>query len=204
MTNPIPGIALVALSVASSAPAQTYHLRAPSSITEQCDPGGGCTCDTQRNEPLRGRFTLSLLTSDPARDTFSIDSIDLYGATLAQYFTGAGEYIVGNGLPGEQRTTADVAINRMPPVHSDYARRAYLRRTVIDTTISLQNDCTFTVLNITATPFTSDWNADGEVTTADLFDFINSWFAGDGDANDDTVADTQDIFTFLNAWFAGA
>jgi hypothetical protein len=196
-------LALSALALASPALAQTYHLRAPSNITEQCSTG--CTCDTQRNEPLRGRFTLSLTASDPSRDSFSIDSLVMYGTNLSQTYTGGGTYIVGTGLPGEQRTSADVAINRLPAFHSDYARRVYLRHTTIDTIISLPTSaCSTVTLDILSTPFVSDWNADGTVSTSDIFDFINAWFAGDGDTDEDGSTTTADIFAFINAWLAGA
>lgn len=199
--RPTPAAVLASVALASPALAQTYHVRAPSSITEQCD--SSCTCDTQRNEPLRGRFTLSLVFSDPNRDSFTIDSIDLYGASLSQVFHGTGTYTVGNSLPGEQHTFAEVAINRLPPVQSDFARRVYLRQTVIGTIISLPSACATTTLEIVATPFASDWNADGAITTADIFDFINAWLAGDGDADNNTLTDTQDVVAFLNAWLAG-
>ena len=64
--------------------------------------------------------------------------------------------------------------------------------------------CSSTVLNILATPLASDWNADGATTTSDIFDFINGWLAGDGDADEDGFTTTSDIFTFINAWLAGA
>ena len=49
-----------------------------------------------------------------------------------------------------------------------------------------------------------DWNGDGRLSVPDLFDFIGSWFAGDGDANNDGVENLQDVFDFVNGWFAGS
>ena len=35
---------------------------------------------------------------------------------------------------------------------------------------------------------------------ADIFDFLNDWFAGVGDFNNDGIQSVQDIFDFLNCW----
>ncbi len=50
----------------------------------------------------------------------------------------------------------------------------------------------------------ADFNGDGLVSTQDLFDYLNVWFAGDAqaDRNGDGV-DVQDVFAMLNAWFTG-
>ncbi len=54
--------------------------------------------------------------------------------------------------------------------------------------------------------YTPDWNLDGAVTVQDIFDFLNSWFAGIGenggaDYNASGATTVQDIFDFLSAWF---
>jgi hypothetical protein len=56
----------------------------------------------------------------------------------------------------------------------------------------------------------ADYNKAGGITVQDIFDFLNSWFAGDPSAifgGDGTAASgpltVQNIFDFLNAWFAG-
>jgi hypothetical protein len=56
--------------------------------------------------------------------------------------------------------------------------------------------------------YTPDWDGDGVVGVADIFAFLNSWFAGAGEAggadfNESGATTVQDIFDFLNAWFAG-
>jgi hypothetical protein len=54
----------------------------------------------------------------------------------------------------------------------------------------------------------ADFNKNGSLQVQDIFDFLNSWFAGSlyakvgGDGFTGTLA-VADIFDFLNAWFAG-
>jgi hypothetical protein len=64
--------------------------------------------------------------------------------------------------------------------------------------------------SLTTTPATiticaADFDCDGTVAVADVFAFINAWFAGDPSADIDGVNGLQvaDIFAFLNTWFGG-
>ncbi len=47
-----------------------------------------------------------------------------------------------------------------------------------------------------------DWNSSGNIEVQDIFDFLNDWFALNGDFNADGITSVQDIFDFLNCWFA--
>lgn len=51
----------------------------------------------------------------------------------------------------------------------------------------------------------ANFNQVNGITTADVFDFLNAWFAGNPatDFNNNGTLEVQDIFSFLNAWFAG-
>jgi hypothetical protein len=51
----------------------------------------------------------------------------------------------------------------------------------------------------------ADYDCSGTLAVADIFAFLNSWFAGEARANFDGMNGLQvaDIFAFLNAWFAG-
>jgi hypothetical protein len=51
----------------------------------------------------------------------------------------------------------------------------------------------------------ADFNHSGTLEVADIFDFLNAWFAGAhaADFNNSGTLEVQDIFDFLNAWFAG-
>ena len=50
----------------------------------------------------------------------------------------------------------------------------------------------------------ADYDNDGIIAVADIFAFLNGWFAGDAaaDFNGGGLA-VSDIFDFLNAWFTG-
>lgn len=50
-----------------------------------------------------------------------------------------------------------------------------------------------------------DHNDDGLITAADIFAFLNDWFASlpAGDADGNGPLNAADIFAFLNAWFSG-
>ena len=50
-----------------------------------------------------------------------------------------------------------------------------------------------------------DFNRSGALEVADIFAFLNAWFAGDlsTDFNSSAALEVADIFGFLNAWFAG-
>ncbi len=54
-------------------------------------------------------------------------------------------------------------------------------------------------------PCPADFNRSGTLSTQDIFDLLNAWFAGNpaADFNASGTITAQDIFDFLNAWFAG-
>jgi hypothetical protein len=55
----------------------------------------------------------------------------------------------------------------------------------------------------------ADYNKQSGITVADIFDYLNDWFAGSpyakvgGDGQSEADLAVQDIFDFLNVWFAG-
>jgi len=49
----------------------------------------------------------------------------------------------------------------------------------------------------------ADWDGNHLVQVPDIFAFLSSWFAGNGDFDEDGLNAVPDIFAFLSAWFAG-
>ncbi len=49
-----------------------------------------------------------------------------------------------------------------------------------------------------------DWDSDGDVDVPDIFAFLASWFAGQGDFDLSGATGVPDIFAFLGCWFGGS
>lgn len=47
-----------------------------------------------------------------------------------------------------------------------------------------------------------DWDGDEQLGVPDIFAFLNSWFAGEGDFDGVDGTQVADIFAFLNCWFS--
>jgi hypothetical protein len=64
---------------------------------------------------------------------------------------------------------------------------------------------TMRVAPVGVVPCRTDFNSDGQRTPADIFAFLNAYFANDPRADFDTngVRQPADLFAFLNAYFAG-
>ena len=65
------------------------------------------------------------------------------------------------------------------------------------------DDVTIASFSCDRPPCTADYNADGVVTTGDIFDFLADWFAGVPRASTHNPPSIQDIFDFIAAWFLG-
>jgi hypothetical protein len=53
-------------------------------------------------------------------------------------------------------------------------------------------------------PCAADFNHDGVIDTADVYDFLTKWLGGDplADFKPDTVVDIGDLLSFVKQWFA--
>ncbi|HMN39418.1 MAG TPA: hypothetical protein PKE29_01140 [Phycisphaerales bacterium] len=197
---------LLVLSVGvGSAAAQpvTYYLRPGSTDQQGCFHL--CACFVSSNEPLRGRFDLTPTQPDPVFMNFAVSNVVFRSPAFHQTFVGSGTYQIGGDPAALQRMRLDLSIDGLDPLHWDSLYQTPAASSpAINAVLTINNyECYDIVLTLKATPLRSDWNADGAITTTDIFDFLNTWLAGDGDANDDGQTGTADIFAFLDDWFAG-
>ncbi|HMN42292.1 MAG TPA: hypothetical protein PKE29_15715 [Phycisphaerales bacterium] len=193
---------LAGSAAAGAAPAGvTYFLRAGSTAQEGCH--GLCACLLLFPEPLRGTFVLTPGLPDPVFQNYTIDDVRLRAPALGQVFVGSGTYQTVSAPPGQQQIFLNMSINGEPPLDWFGGRRTFAMPTpVVEASASLPGNCFDIALIIKATPFRADWNADGAISTDDVFDFLTGWLAGDGDANEDGRIAVDDIFEFVNAWLA--
>jgi hypothetical protein len=182
---------------------RTYHLRPPSSIQQGCFIG--CACFTTLQEPLRGSFVMTPALPDPVFNNYTITSVDLRAPVFATQLVGAGVYQIGGDPAALDRMQLDMSLNAQPVQHWD---SGYTPPTAnfpaISKVLTINNyQCYDVVLTIHASPLRSDWNADGVLSVHDIFDFVNSWLAGDGDEDDNGQTNVADVFAFINDWFSG-
>jgi hypothetical protein len=190
------------VSGASAQVARTYYLRPPSTIQQGCFIG--CACWTSLQEPLHGTFALAPSLPDPVFNNFTVTAVDFSAPTFATQLIGNGTYQIGGDPAALERMQLDLALNADPVQHWD---SGYSTPTsgvgAINQVLTIHNyQCYDIVLTLHASPYRSDWNTDGVVDIQDIFSFINTWLAGDGDADGNGQTSVMDVFTFINDWFA--
>ncbi len=186
-------------------PGREYHLRAGS--TEQQGCFGACLCPVLQAQAMRGRFVLTPTGVDPLYANYAVSDILWRVAFDGHVYAGSGTYRIGGEVALMEEMAVDLSLGGAVPRLFDsglVAAGSGPAFPVITIHLHIPNSiCWNTELQVHATPFFGDWNGDGVVTVQDIFDFIGSWFGGDGDANDDGVVNVQDVFDFVNRWFAG-
>lgn len=187
---------------AASAQGVRYYLRQGSMHQSGCFEG--CRCALWLQEPLAGAFILTPTTSVPGFVNYTVTDADFRATTFNQNWLGAGTFQVGGDPAALQRMELNLSINGDPARHWDSLPMSIgAASPAIHTVLTInQYQCFDIVLTLRATPFRSDWNASGAITTQDIFAFLGGWFAGDADANGDGLTNQQDLFAFLNDWFA--
>jgi hypothetical protein len=208
------GIGLTLLATAFAAttslgqttpPSRVYHLRSGSLDQEGCF--GACACAVQLPDAMRGTFVLTPTTPDPLYQNYTISNVQWRVPALPRTLAGSGTYRIGGEVAIQQQMTLQLNFNGQQTLHnfdSGLVGPSSPGFPVIHIHLHVPNSlCWNTELEVLATPFIGDWNADGVLQAQDIFDFLNSWFAGDGDANEDGVTNLQDVFDFVNGWFAG-
>lgn len=196
---------LTVLSTICAAPAAlgqtTYYLR---QSTSQQGCFIGCACLLTLKEPLTGSFVLTPSTPDPVFQNYTISNANfLMGNGWNQTFAGNGTYQVGGDPAALERMQLDLTVNAAFPHHWDSGHQAPSSPApAIHSVLTINNyQCYDIELTINATPFRSDWNADGAINIDDVFAFVNDWFNGKGDANGDGTTNLGDVFAFVIDWF---
>lgn len=205
-TGALAALALAAVGLLASlahAQARTYYLRHGSSNQQGCF--NNCACWTSIREPLRGTFVLIPSTSDPVFQFYWITSANFYAPTFQQRLVGTGVYQVGGDPAALERMTLDLLFDNtsMPHWDSLYTPLASPEPAIHATLTINQYECYDIVLTIRATPFRSDWDANGRVRLQDVFVFLSDWFAGEADADGDNRTNVGDVMAFVTDWFSG-
>lgn len=196
-----------------------YHLHAPSSYQQGC--WGLCTCPLSNEAAMRGSFTLSLVTVGNATDFYAISGVDwrvpmLGGQPFNAALAGSGTFNAGQApFNPNQFAALDLTISPPPGpwtgVQQFLATPPAMMRTAAPPVIRIQlanseTGCPGVRLLLVASWYRTDWDASGTITAADIFGFLDGWFAGSpfADYNGAGGVEMQDMFDFLNGWFAGA
>lgn len=226
MRNPfrpfVPLAALAALALAPLALAQdygpgptTFYLHRGSTFQQGC--WGPCACPLTVRAAMHGSFTLRLISPGNATDFYGITDINwsvplIGGSTFGNIITGSGSFAAGQApFNPNQTMTLDLAATRPligPAVNAQVFNSKFGLRTVPPPIISIElansdTGCPGTRLQLVATWFKSDWNADARISVQDLFDFLADYFDGRGDYTGEGVVTVEDVFAFLADWFAG-
>lgn len=116
----------------------------------------------------------------------------------------------GNVLGTEILTVTGTAVGPFRLDMTGCLQRPHLESVAIDPQtgrIFLVNQGTFLTCNymwVLTPACVADFDGVDCVTVADIFAYLNAWFANQPEADlDNNGIGVQDIFTFLNAWFAG-
>lgn len=150
-----------------------------------------------------GDGTLQPFTSVPiGGHTVSTDLADLdgdgdldwivssFGAGLWRVYlnNGAGVFTLLSTVPAPANPSCAVPVD----MDNDGDIDMVLTDEIADVLVIMRNVCP------------ADFNVSNAVEVADIFSFLNAWFAGNATADFDAVGGVtvQDIFAFLNAWFA--
>jgi hypothetical protein len=209
----LPGLAL------AQTPSTVHErLDATSTYTRQ-DCVGPCACvSPPYTGAIAGTFTLQFNHADTWTSYYDIVNADLTappfgpGGSYGVHYTGSGTYEIGGDFAYTHRMVLDL-IGDTSPQTTHHFESGYalvpadhpFPRISIDLTTGVLG-CTDRTLHLDASPApcAADFNNDGGVSTQDIFDFINAWFAGDprADVNGGGLSVT-DILDYLTIWFTG-
>lgn len=129
-------------------------------------------------------------------DALNADTIDSYALGATRY-----EYASGTSLRAKLGSGAASLSNTVGPVFGDVALAYQWTLTLAPGETRVLT----TKMGLNRSACRTDFDNDGVRAPADIFAFLNAYFAGDRRADwtlDDTLA-PADIFAYLNSYFAG-
>lgn len=193
----------------------TYHLHRGSTFQQGC--WGPCACALSGREPMHGSFVLGLISVGDITDFYGLSEIHwnvprLAGQAFGNVITGSGSFLAGQS-PFADHQSMTLALSATipllgPPANAQTFVSDFGSRTVPPPIIRIDvansdTGCPGTRLQLVATWFRSDWNADASISVQDVFDFLADYFSGRGDHNGDGATGVEDLFRFLADYFGG-
>lgn len=191
----------------------TFYLHRGSSYQTGC--WGDCACPLNAAEPMHGSFVLHLVSVGNATDFYRIDQIDWRIPTFAsqpfnRVIIGSGPFSAGQApFASHQFASLDLIISPATPLWTGEVQFSGGGTRTVDPPImdiSIANTdvgCPGIRMRLLASWYKSDWNASGQVSTQDLFDFLDDYFLNRADYTGTGATSVQDLFDFLGDFFAG-
>ncbi len=147
-------------------------------------------------------------------DTTATNVVDDPGADPARFYTVPDDPMTTGITPGSGGGSAIAirwAVDPATGLPANLDRIDFVRITTgVNGSTSLLGEVSTEVSAVADVRprYTGDWDLNGMLEVADIFAFLNDWFAGTGengggDFNESGTTTVQDIFDFLNAWFNG-
>ncbi|HVU64931.1 MAG TPA: PA14 domain-containing protein, partial [Phycisphaerales bacterium] len=164
-------------------------------------PTNGAAVGSGRNFGVGAAFEGFIQVPTTAYYQFWLVSDD-----LARVYIGNQLLIDGGAVQATAEATRTIALSPgRHRLHVDYTQYTGNSTLVLSWAYGAQTRATVpaSALWRAAGVCHADYNGLDGVTVADIFDFLNDWFAGVGRADFDGVdgPTVEDIFDFLNAWF---
>lgn len=211
---------LAALSLAPAALAQdygvgptTFYLHKGSTFQQGC--WGPCACALSAREPMHGSFTLRLINPGDATDFYGLTNISwsvprIAGGPFGNIITGSGSFAAGQSpFNPNQFMALDLSMTQslggsgVQVFNSEFGSRTVPPPIIKIEVANNTFGCPGIRMELLASWFKSDWNADASISMQDLFDFLADYFGGQGDYTGEGVTSIEDVFAFLADWFAG-
>jgi hypothetical protein len=163
-----------------------------------------------------GSFVLTLTNIGDVTDQYSVTAVDwrvptIAGQPMLTTLTGSGRFSAGQSPFAQHQflsldltvTPATLGLTNPVRFESDYGDRTVPPPIIRIEAANSTTGCPGVRVQIVATRFRADWNADSLISTQDIFDFLADYFAGQADYTGNGVTSVGDLFALLADYFAG-